>query len=665
MTAPKLFAQIQGQGAVSADNLNTFAQTCDNVGQLRAFVGLQGIGVFTRGLATPNDGGAGSYYWDTSAIGPDDGINVIVPTGSASGAWVRVVEFAIGQQEPYGFVTTAALLLAFALTVSLPTGTIAFTTGRTSEGDGGGGEYYYDAADTASADNGGTIRVDSAGRRWRAIVNNAVQVQLFGAGGADSSSAFNNAIAWANVSGFTVDGNAQTFLFVNPITTELDLANTRLTNMTLNFTAVTTAGPVLQITTSATDANEQPQRDNVHPFENFRMLGPAVTIASAVVDGIEFVPITDSGSEPQVAGFGWINGGIQGFRDQVVIGNGVAVHTSFTNCYFATLYDSSGPRARAAVALRNGNTNTAERIVFNTCSFINGNCVVWDQIGSPNADIYFVGPNSIDAYNYLAVGGANVPSGATACDANIIVSGHLEFNGQTTDYFWNIAQTLSFLPGTRLVSSNSPLGTHSWGYVQSSGTVSIVGATFNDNTPVTAQWLIDGPGTVITGNNMTVGNTVLNLSSQGGNLVPRFTLPDSASFGNWTVTGVTRSGSNLCPSTNPVPLGSLSFAANGFAYIEFPCAPGQIFGASLYATVSNVAGATLTAQLIYMDATSEVLADAQVIVPANTAYATLPVYINGGPFHAPAGTSKCRYIISLSNIGAETANVCLAASWRM
>lgn len=180
MTAPLLTRYIQGQGSCSADNLNTFAQTCDTVAQLRAFIGTVGVEVLIRGLTAPNDGGAGAFYWNALGTGPDDGVNTIVPTGAAIGCWSRLVTLAVGQQNIYGFSTTTALLSAFSNTVVLPNGTMAQTAGRTSVGDGGGATFYYNSADTSSPDNGGTIRVDGAGRRWYAEIGLEVSVCLFG-----------------------------------------------------------------------------------------------------------------------------------------------------------------------------------------------------------------------------------------------------------------------------------------------------------------------------------------------------------------------------------------------------------------------------------------------------------------------------------------------------
>lgn len=62
----------------------------------------------------------------------------------------------------------------------------AFVTGYYSDGDGGGGAYYLDAADTASADNGGTIIVATDGGRWKLVHNGTVSVKQFGAKGNDT-----------------------------------------------------------------------------------------------------------------------------------------------------------------------------------------------------------------------------------------------------------------------------------------------------------------------------------------------------------------------------------------------------------------------------------------------------------------------------------------------
>lgn len=90
MTAPQPTAFIQGQGTVSADNLNTFVQTVSNIAQLRTLIGLPGMQILLEGSSTPGDGGAGTYYWNTTATGPDNGTTIIIPQPNVSGAWIKL-----------------------------------------------------------------------------------------------------------------------------------------------------------------------------------------------------------------------------------------------------------------------------------------------------------------------------------------------------------------------------------------------------------------------------------------------------------------------------------------------------------------------------------------------------------------------------------------------
>jgi hypothetical protein len=82
---------VNGSVSVSGDQLNTFEQTCDNAAQLRTLYGTTGMQVYIRGITAPNDGGQGPFYWNATGTGPDDNLNIIVPLGSTSGVWSRIV----------------------------------------------------------------------------------------------------------------------------------------------------------------------------------------------------------------------------------------------------------------------------------------------------------------------------------------------------------------------------------------------------------------------------------------------------------------------------------------------------------------------------------------------------------------------------------------------
>ena len=90
MSAPYLTVYANGVAPVTGDGFNTFVQSCDNMAQLRAFVGVVGQTIYVRGTTTANDGGQGTFYWNTGNIAADDnGVTTVVPNGSGTGAWTR------------------------------------------------------------------------------------------------------------------------------------------------------------------------------------------------------------------------------------------------------------------------------------------------------------------------------------------------------------------------------------------------------------------------------------------------------------------------------------------------------------------------------------------------------------------------------------------------
>lgn len=90
MTVPSNSTYANGTGVLSGDQLNTFVQSCTTAAVLRTFVGLTGMTVYLQGTASVADGTAGAFYWNASSVGPDDGVNTIVPNGVTAGAWVRL-----------------------------------------------------------------------------------------------------------------------------------------------------------------------------------------------------------------------------------------------------------------------------------------------------------------------------------------------------------------------------------------------------------------------------------------------------------------------------------------------------------------------------------------------------------------------------------------------
>jgi len=177
MTAPLLNAAIQGQGTISADNLNTYIQNCTNIAQLRSFVGLPGMCVFIDGSVVQGDGGAGPFYWNTTSTGPDNDSTVIVPQSGVPGAWVRL---AISQTSPINLANIAALE-AFQGGSIAP---VVYVEGYYTAADGGGGLYVYISTDTTSPSNGGTIIIDGQNNRYYLETGGLpISVKSFGAVG--------------------------------------------------------------------------------------------------------------------------------------------------------------------------------------------------------------------------------------------------------------------------------------------------------------------------------------------------------------------------------------------------------------------------------------------------------------------------------------------------
>jgi hypothetical protein len=178
MAIPGLAVQVNGVAVISDDNLNTFVQGGCVLANLRNFTGLTSMTVYMIGAITPGDGQQGTFYWNSGSFQADDGgVTCIAPYGVLTGRWLRLSGESI---SGVGNVLNIAALRALSSVIA----PAVFVDGYYTGADGGEGMFWYNAADTTTPDNGGTIIVDGAGQRWyRETGGGPLSVRWFGATG--------------------------------------------------------------------------------------------------------------------------------------------------------------------------------------------------------------------------------------------------------------------------------------------------------------------------------------------------------------------------------------------------------------------------------------------------------------------------------------------------
>lgn len=190
------------------DTLNTNFQNLRN-----AFDNVVGV----AGTGGSNNAMTGDLDLDGNTIrnGTFGELDDQVAAAAASAAAAAASETAAGVSETNAAASAASaassanglanIAALQAATTGTYTGLLAYILGYYTEGDGGEGHFWYDASDTTSSDNGGTIIVDASGRRWKRNLNGMpVTFKQFGAvgdGTTDDSTKLQACIDWALAQG--------------------------------------------------------------------------------------------------------------------------------------------------------------------------------------------------------------------------------------------------------------------------------------------------------------------------------------------------------------------------------------------------------------------------------------------------------------------------------
>jgi hypothetical protein len=145
--------------ADSSDNESDAITPLDVLSDLRANTDNSISRVSLAGQDIEGDAGGGNYWLDTSdTTTPDDGVDNIVDSVSPRiGTWKLLLPGKTTSVIRDNIAALRANTRAELLRTSL--------AGHTTDGDGGGGEFWLDTSDTSTADDGGMNIVDSVSPR--------------------------------------------------------------------------------------------------------------------------------------------------------------------------------------------------------------------------------------------------------------------------------------------------------------------------------------------------------------------------------------------------------------------------------------------------------------------------------------------------------------------
>ena len=177
------------------DSAQTIANTNPVVLDAAGTAIVYGAGTY-REYVTDSQGNLLQDALTADSVQPSLLCTGLVLTTGAAVASTDTFTQAIGKLQVQN--TNFASIAALRLFTATPPASV-YVTGYTATADGGEGVFIYNSSDVTSADNGGTIIVDAAGRRWYRDRNGeTLNVRWFGAkmnSTADSASAWNACLA--------------------------------------------------------------------------------------------------------------------------------------------------------------------------------------------------------------------------------------------------------------------------------------------------------------------------------------------------------------------------------------------------------------------------------------------------------------------------------------
>ena len=469
------------------------------------------------------------------------------------------------------FNTTAALLSAFGAGVVLTDGTIFVTGGRSNPGDTPGVTMFrYIASPTWSADDGGAHRVDAQGRHFQ-YIGDILPVELYGAVvGSSATAQIQAALDYGKTTGQEVTlGNSE---FTSDGTLTWDISKHRFSGRGVRlFCQNNHDHTSLVLTCSGTDPSTIGIQNSSHPMDGITLVGPDQSSSSDTSIGIATAPLMLVG--PWIHNFVARNGGITGFNQQLVVGNG----------WFDNLFDNfnmggvsgSAPNYLGTIA---SGANNGERLCYRNQQFFNyikGGFYItmvgdhyYDQC-SFDGDAYAVDMEAAGIVNFNLCHGENLNTDKGAMFIAGVADALLLFNGGS--FSSDVARS------SELFLSNATGGSFNTSGVVLNGTKIGIAHAYS---PI---FLVGGVGPVRANGITWGGNSAKIPLSYAANLFQDGRFQAAAALNDWTPSGTwtidTGVGSGVpfttgLGNTTTSVRSNASSGTNTLVSSNFPCLPG-------------------------------------------------------------------------------------------
>ncbi len=255
MSNPALTNYVNGIGQVTSDGLNTFMQVCTNMAQLRAFAGNNSaLSVYVKGTTSANDGGQGTFYWNSSVIGTDDnGVTTVVPNGVAIGCWTRqsTVVTLLATSTTSNTIGTGSKTFIISQTgVTLGAGTFVVIASRANVANYMHGQIISNSANTLvvnSIDTGGSGTYTD----WNILLSGSQ-------GSSGANPAFNTILNGTNTSAAMIVGTGSSLTTSGTGSIVATSVASATTNVNVSAATAPTNGQMLTATSSTTATWQTP-----------------------------------------------------------------------------------------------------------------------------------------------------------------------------------------------------------------------------------------------------------------------------------------------------------------------------------------------------------------------------------------------------------------------